>query len=74
MATAQKLAGWLAAELIPTYRDLRAAVDAATIQSFKDHLQLERASNTGLAQLSNLTEGVNAFLEKRRPVYSAKRD
>lgn len=71
---AQKMAAKLAAGPIPTYSDVRAAVASATTQSFADHLQQERNANSDLATMSNFTEGVSAFIEKRRPVYSAKRD
>lgn len=70
---ATKIAQRLAAGPIPTYKDVRDAVDASTQQSFSDQLALEAARNITLATEPNFTEGVSAFLEKRRPNYSAKR-
>jgi len=74
MTRAIKLARRLTAGPIRTHADVRDAVEAATQHSFTEHLELERKANVELAQLSNFTEGVNAFIEKRAPKFSAKRD
>ena len=47
--------------------DLRRAADLASTHDFSPHLDLERDVNLKLCGRASFTEGVTAFLEKRRP-------
>lgn len=66
LALAQKLAAMPTQALVAT----RALLREAGTRSFDQHLDVERDLQTALGRTHDYFEGVNAFLEKRAPVYT----
>lgn len=70
-AAAQRLAVEVAGAAPAAVLATRRLVDAAPGHSFEEHLDAEARSILGLIGKPNFAEGVAAFLERRRPNFSA---
>lgn len=68
-AAAARLAAEVAGASPPALLGTRRLVDAAPGHSFTEHLAAEHASITSLWNGPDVLEGLNAFVEKRRPKF-----
>jgi 2-(1,2-epoxy-1,2-dihydrophenyl)acetyl-CoA isomerase len=66
-ATAQRLAGEVAGAAPGALLATRRLVDSAPTHTFDEHLDAEAASIKSLWNSPDVTEGVTAFVERRRP-------
>ena len=69
-AAAQRLAAEVAGAAPAALLATRRLIDAAPTHSFDEHLDAEEAGIRPLLTTADVAEGVNAFLERRRPKFT----
>jgi 2-(1,2-epoxy-1,2-dihydrophenyl)acetyl-CoA isomerase len=72
MQSARSIALRLAAGPTAAYRLMRAGIDAAADMTLTEALAMERNNQRDAGRTADHTEGVTAFLKKRKPVFHGK--